>query len=175
MEMNMNIGEQTLLLGALRSVKTVALQGCASTETEILGAIKLARKSYETWDLRAGRLPTEISGLREDISKKLSNCPTMVLLLPAKIPDMVREVLGELAQGALKINPDAPQKLADDARVIALTKEKVLSDEIAGLFNLVVSGAILIEEQRAAARKVEESLRAAQTRARESSRQHGLA
>ncbi|OGQ77421.1 MAG: hypothetical protein A2289_25310 [Deltaproteobacteria bacterium RIFOXYA12_FULL_58_15] len=170
----MNGTERTLLDGALRSARTVILHGLVSTEVDTVAGINQSCAGSELIDLRAPQAGSDAARLRSEVKECLAKTSTLIVHLAAKVPQGAAEVLAELTKGVLKIDPEAPEKLADNVRVVGLCAEKDLDPGTARLFGLQISGMRVIEEQRAAVRRAEEELLAAQERARASSRQHGL-
>lgn len=170
----MNPIERTLLDGALKSVKTLVLHGLVSVEAEVRGALTEIRGGCESLSLREAEGSRGAPELRAAVRERLARQATLLLLLPQRVSEAAREVLGELNTGVLKLDPDAPEKLEEGVRVVALSQEQELSEETTRLFGLQISGMRVIEEQRAAVRRAEEELKVAQARARESSRRYGL-
>lgn len=153
--------ERTLVLGALPSSRAFLIYAMESPEVDTLATLEAAIGPLDPLDLRkeGGDMKAMHAAAQERIAKN----STLTLLVGSDLPVGANELLEEV----LATQSD------NEARVVAICSGDP-SDELLALFGLRITGMKVVHASREAQDRAEAELKAAQERARESSRRHGL-
>lgn len=168
--------EEFLLEGAVKRSKTILVYGMESKETEILSLLDKIYGKTDTWDLKTKMDTISAEDLRKELHTRLTKEKRAIVLFGSNFSEAAKEVFDEMTlQGKLQVEEEGdPFKLEEDMRVIAVSDAKTQEEKTMKAFGVCVCGMHVIRDARRKVRESEEDLRAAQERAIESSRQHGL-
>lgn len=165
--------EQNLLEGMLRASKTFLVMGAESPQNQLLDSLKRLTGPFEPIDLKA-QSSTSIEQLRNQVLERAKKNSLVVFLIDKGLPTPSVELLSEVTRRELKTSNEAPEKLADDVMIAAISGLNPPEENVLKLFPLRLSGMKIVKEIRAAQDRAEEELRLRQQKARESSKKYGL-
>jgi hypothetical protein len=158
--------ERALLVGSLRSSRLILAYGLTSSEGDTLQVIEHECGRVTPLDWRRPAEKVDLAQLRNDVVGRLEKNRTVVVLIGSDLSEPVRQLFAELR------NKQGPLEAV--ACCIALLAEDSAPDSLRAEFGLCISGIAVIQRERSARLALENEKRAAQARARESSRRHGL-
>jgi hypothetical protein len=123
----------TLLEGALRTSSAILIYGRDPPTAAILDAARAQWRSHHLLDWRdAAALPANGS-LRREVGDQLSQHLALLVLVGAEVPDRVRELFSEIAEGQLNL-PGEVRRLDPGTRLLVVSPVEHPDDGLLALF-----------------------------------------